>query len=232
MGYQTSHGLSGHRDGAPRPAGRALVAIMLGLASGAWLLSARLATPDMRLGVLTGATTMSAGSRMGMPSSMSMGLSVFIATWTLMMVAMMVPSLVPAARAFDTWARPRESPGGATALFITGYLPVWITIGVVATPPGTTGPARRAAAPARLASVCSTQRVPRRKSRAGRRAPQVLRHPGCAGGAVWLRHPTHSWVGPRRPPASYPAGRRKSTFRDYRVDGSHKSSHNARIIAS
>jgi predicted metal-binding membrane protein len=108
------------------------VAILLGLAGGAWLISARLATPDMRLGVLTGAATMSAGGQMGVPGPMSMGLGGFIATWTVMMVAMMVPSLVPAARAFDTWARATGQAGGAIALYMTGYLLVWSTIGVVA----------------------------------------------------------------------------------------------------
>ena len=92
MEHKTSDGLTGNRDGAPLPTGSALVAILLGVAGGAWLISARLATPDMRLGVLTGASMMSASSQMGMPGSMSMGLSVFIATWTVMMVAMMVPS--------------------------------------------------------------------------------------------------------------------------------------------
>jgi len=128
MGYQTSHGLSSHRDGAPRPAGRALVAILLGVAGGAWLISARLATPDMRLGVLTGASR----SQMGMPGAASMGPSAFIATWTVMMVAMMVPSVVPAVRTFDTAARTSRQSGGAPVLFLTGYLLVWCTIGAVA----------------------------------------------------------------------------------------------------
>ena len=100
-----SDGLTRTPDGALLPAGSALVAILLGLAGSAWLISARLATPDMRLGVLTGASMMSASSQIGMPGSTSTGLSVFIATWTVMMVAMMVPSVVPAVRTFDTWAR-------------------------------------------------------------------------------------------------------------------------------
>lgn len=124
--------LAGHRDGAPRTASRALVAILLGVAGSAWLVSARLAMPEMRLGVLTGAAMSSAGNQMGMTGLMSMGLGAFIAIWTLMMVAMMLPSVLPAAGAFDTWARSRESLGGATALFVTGYLLVWSAIGGVA----------------------------------------------------------------------------------------------------
>jgi predicted metal-binding membrane protein len=108
------------------------VAILLGVAGSAWLLSARLATPDMRLGVLTGAAMVSARGQMGMPGSMSMGLSMFIATWTVMMVARMVPSVVPAVTTFDTWARTTGQAGGATVLFLTGYLLVWSTIGAVA----------------------------------------------------------------------------------------------------
>ncbi len=104
---------------------------MLGLAGIAWLISARLATPDMSLGVLTGAATMSRSNQMGMSGSASMGLGAFIATWTVMMVAMMVPSLVPAARAFDAKARKAESSGGATVLYVVGYLLVWSTIGTV-----------------------------------------------------------------------------------------------------
>jgi len=129
-----SDGLSGYRDGASLAASSALVAILLGVAGSAWLISARLATPDMRLGMLTGAAMVSARSQMGMPgsTSMSMGLSVFIATWTVMMVAMMVLSTIPAVRTFDTAARTTGQPGGATVLFLAGYLLVWSMIGAVA----------------------------------------------------------------------------------------------------
>ncbi len=70
MAHTTSDGPTGHRAGAALPAGSALVAVLLGVAGGAWLVSARLATPDMRLGVLTGTSTMStrtmsASSQMG-----------------------------------------------------------------------------------------------------------------------------------------------------------------------
>ncbi|HKO24396.1 MAG TPA: DUF2182 domain-containing protein, partial [Chloroflexota bacterium] len=132
MEHQMSDGLSDHRHGAALPANSALVASLLGLAGCAWLISARLATPDMRLGVLTGAAMTSTGSPMGMPSSLSMGLGGFIVTWTVMMVAMMIPSLVPAVRTFDAWARTTGRSGGATGLFIAAYLLVWSTIGVVA----------------------------------------------------------------------------------------------------
>lgn len=132
MEHKTSDRLIGDRDGAGLPTSTALVAILLGLAGSAWLISARLATPDMRSGVLTGASMASAGNQMDVPGSASMGLGVFIATWTVMMVAMMVPSVVPAALTFGTWARTTGRARGATALFIAGYLLVWSAFGGVA----------------------------------------------------------------------------------------------------
>lgn len=126
------HERADDRNGAARSASRAVVAILLGVASGAWLLSARLATPDMRLGVLTEAAMMPTRGGMGMPGPMPMGLGAFIATWTVMMVAMMVPSVVPAVRTFDTHGRTTGQASGATALFIAGYLLVWSAIGAVA----------------------------------------------------------------------------------------------------
>lgn len=133
MAHTTSDGPTGHRAGAALPAGSALVAILLGVAGGAWLVSARLATPDMRLGVLTGASPMLASSQIGMPpGEMSMGLGLFIATWAVMMVAMMLPSFIPAVKMFDDWAHTEGQPGGATVLFLAGYLLVWSAVGGVA----------------------------------------------------------------------------------------------------
>jgi len=132
MAHTTSDGPTEHRPGAALPAGSALVAVLLGVVCGAWLVSGRLATPDMRLGVLTAASTMSVPSQMGMPGAMSMGLGVFIGTWTVMMVAMMVPSFVPAVRMFDAWTRAEGQPGGATVLLLAGYLLVWSAVGGVA----------------------------------------------------------------------------------------------------
>ena len=118
--------------GAALPAGTALVALLLGLAGSAWLVSAWLATPGMRLGVLTQPPMVSTSNRMGMSGSMSMGLSDFLVAWTVMMVAMMVPSVLPAVRTFDARARTTGQSGGAPIVFITGYLLVWSAIGAVA----------------------------------------------------------------------------------------------------
>lgn len=129
MAHTTSDGPTAHRARAALPAGSALAVVLLGGAGAAWLASAKLATQDMRLGILTGASTMPASSQMGMMDAASMGLSVFIATWVVMMVAMMVPSFVPAVRSFDTWARTGGQPGGAKVVFLAGYLLVWSAAG-------------------------------------------------------------------------------------------------------
>jgi predicted metal-binding membrane protein len=130
--HETSDGLTVRRDRVALPAGYGLVAVLLVVAGGAWLLSERLATPDMRLGVLTRAPMASAGGQMGMSGSMSMALGVFLATWTVMMVAMMVPSVLPAVKTFDRWAHRTRQPGGGPVLFTMGYLLVWSAIGGVA----------------------------------------------------------------------------------------------------
>src|SRR5262245_37403951 len=98
MAHMTSDGPTEHPASATLPAGSALVAVLLGVAGGAWLVSAQLATPDMRLGVLTAVSMMSASSQMGMPGAISMGLGAFVVTWAVMMVAMMVPSFIPTVR--------------------------------------------------------------------------------------------------------------------------------------
>lgn len=123
------HEFGGRRRHAGLPAGTATLAFLLGLTGGAWLLSARLATPDMRVGLLTRGSMASMGGDMGMSASMSMGLSAFIAAWTVMMVAMMVPSALPAIRTFQTRADAMRYPSEATALFVAGYLLVWGAVG-------------------------------------------------------------------------------------------------------
>ena len=130
-GHTMSDGLSDH-CGTPRAAGPTLVVILLGVSSCAWLLSVWLATPEMRLGVLTGAALMPAGGQMDMSPSASMGLSAFIVTWTVMMVAMMVPSFIPAVWRFDASVRSTGPSHAATVLFCSGYLLVWSAVGAVA----------------------------------------------------------------------------------------------------
>ncbi len=87
------------RDGSLTP-----VVALLGLAAAAWAVSVeRMSGMDMGPGTDPG--------RLGW----------FVVTWVLMMAAMMLPSLVPAARA-----------GGESAPFVGGYLGVWTAAGVAA----------------------------------------------------------------------------------------------------
>lgn len=106
------------------------MATLLGLAALAWLATGRLATPHMRLGLLTGAGSM-AGSMggaaalvsMAPPSPAAMGL--FLATWTVMMAAMMFPAIVPVVLTLHRWARRTRRSRWTAPLFVTGYLAVW-----------------------------------------------------------------------------------------------------------
>jgi predicted metal-binding membrane protein len=87
-----------------RDGGLTLAASLLALAAVAWALSAR------RMSGMD----MGPGTELG-------GLGWFVATWVLMMAAMMLPSLVSAARA-----------SGVAAAFVGGYLGVWTGAGLVA----------------------------------------------------------------------------------------------------
>lgn len=57
----------------------------------------------------------------------------FVALWTVMMAAMMLPSVMPAMWLFATVAQSRTQfgfPAAPTAVFIGGYLGIWILTGV------------------------------------------------------------------------------------------------------
>jgi predicted metal-binding membrane protein len=63
-------------------------------------------------------------------------LGFFLSTWILMMTAMMLPALTPAALRHADLLRARRAPGrsartDATALFVAGYLAVWGVFGLV-----------------------------------------------------------------------------------------------------
>jgi predicted metal-binding membrane protein len=64
---------------------------------------------------------------------MIMGLPGFVGLWTVMMAAMMLPSVLPTVLLFATVARSRAQSGfrpAPTALFIIGYLGAWALTGV------------------------------------------------------------------------------------------------------
>ncbi|GAA3743951.1 DUF2182 domain-containing protein [Salinactinospora qingdaonensis] len=125
--------MSGRLAGRVRRASRGealLVAALLGLAALAWAVTGQLAEPHMRFGLLTGAGEMR-GQGGGAGSTLTV-LGLFLVTWTVMMVAMMLPSALPAVVTYDRWAQRTGRSRGATLLFVSGYLLSWAAAGVVA----------------------------------------------------------------------------------------------------
>jgi predicted metal-binding membrane protein len=62
-----------------------------------------------------------------------LGLGPFVVMWTVMMAAMMFPSVIPVVLAFAGFARGRTAlPVAAASLFVLGYLVVWGALGVPA----------------------------------------------------------------------------------------------------
>ena len=106
-----------------------LVAGLLGLCAVAWLATAHLATPDMRVGLLTGS---SRPPMAPMETSSPMALGPFMATWSAMMVAMMVPAVTPVIATLDQWARASSRAHASTPVFVAGYFLVWSASGLVA----------------------------------------------------------------------------------------------------
>ena len=104
-----------------------LAGLLLAIAAAAWLLTHRLAMPDMSTGVLTGATPM--GGTMGSPVAAAAS---FLATWTVMMAAMMLPSIVPFTIGISRLMRARHAPRGGLAVLTLCYFLVWIATGAAA----------------------------------------------------------------------------------------------------
>jgi predicted metal-binding membrane protein len=97
----------------PRPVSATIVAALLVCAAAAWLITIRQAST-------TG---------MGGMAMMSAGL--FLITWLVMMVAMMFPSVAPITLAFASVTRSRGAGNLPTALFVFGYLAVWMVAGLI-----------------------------------------------------------------------------------------------------
>ena len=67
------------------------------------------------------------------PGQMSTGTGSFVAIWTVMMAAMMLPSALPAVSLFATVAKSRRRfgfPAAPSAAFVFGYLAAWALLGV------------------------------------------------------------------------------------------------------
>ena len=109
----------------------ALLPVLLGLSVVAWFVTSQLSDPGMRVGILTG-TADSAMADAAMPIELPLAIALFMATWTVMMVAMMFPAVAPVVITFDRWAQSKARPRSVTATFILGYLVVWSVIGLAA----------------------------------------------------------------------------------------------------
>jgi predicted metal-binding membrane protein len=98
----------------PRPgAGTREAALLLIAAAGAWA-----------------ATVALAGGMTGMTGTMGLGLAVFVLVWTLMMAAMMLPSVTPTASLYAKTVRTNRT-ARITGL-VVGYLAVWAVAGLPA----------------------------------------------------------------------------------------------------
>jgi predicted metal-binding membrane protein len=104
-----SAGLTGPR---PSLAGREVAGLLI-LAAGAWA-----------------ATVTVARAMSGMTGTMGLGLAAFVAIWTLMMAAMMLPSVAPTAALYARTVRAHRTVrlGG----MVVGYLAVWAVAGLPA----------------------------------------------------------------------------------------------------
>jgi predicted metal-binding membrane protein len=89
------------------------VAVLLILAAGAWA-----------------ATVAIARGMAGMTGTMGLGLAVFVAIWTLMMAAMMLPSVTPTASLYAKTVQGNRI--ARIAGLVAGYLLVWAAVGVPA----------------------------------------------------------------------------------------------------
>jgi predicted metal-binding membrane protein len=75
-------------------------------------------------------TVLVARGMAGMTGTMGLGLAAFVPVWTLMMAAMMLPSVAPAASRYVRAGSGRRMAG--IAELAAGYLAVWATAGVPA----------------------------------------------------------------------------------------------------
>ena len=57
---------------------------------------------------------------------------VFVGAWTLMLVAMMLPTTLPLLALFHSFVRERPSPARLTGMVVAGYLLIWTMFGLVA----------------------------------------------------------------------------------------------------
>jgi predicted metal-binding membrane protein len=98
----------------PRPVATVVIAALLGCAAAAWLVTAQ-----------------QAASMAGMGGMAMVGGGLFLATWVVMMVAMMFPTVVPMVLTHAGVVRSRGEGTMGTVAFLAGYLAVWTAAGLV-----------------------------------------------------------------------------------------------------
>lgn len=122
-------------DGRPLPRlnRMGLVAVLLGVAVACWVLTVALIGGTSSPGAMGNSSGMEGLNR---PRTGLGGLGWFSLTWTVMMAAMMLPSLAPMTVAFARAnaadaPRTRTRTTGATVVFVAAYLLSWSAAGVV-----------------------------------------------------------------------------------------------------
>jgi predicted metal-binding membrane protein len=115
-----------------------LAGVLFAAAAGVWALTGAMSMPDMQGGILTGlqpmATTPAMPATPGMEPSPGAGpalaAALFMATWVVMMAAMMLPAITPftigLARLLGEHPQRRRRVAALTA----GYLAVWGAAGL------------------------------------------------------------------------------------------------------
>jgi len=88
-------------------------AALLVVAAGAWV-----------------ATVQIARGMTGMTGTMGLGIAAFVAVWTLMMAAMMLPSVTPVASLYAKTVPARPSRAARIGALVAGYLLVWAVAGL------------------------------------------------------------------------------------------------------
>lgn len=99
------------------------------LSAVAWLYVGRETDGGMTVGLLTRPHSSDTMAMTDAGSGMS--LTLFMVTWTVMMVAMMFPATAPVVLLFDRWRRSRNQNPASTLSFVTGYLAVWTVAGLL-----------------------------------------------------------------------------------------------------
>lgn len=137
VGASTPRGVTARRARVSRQEAL-FVTALLALSAAAWLAGNRLASPGMRMGVLTGAADRGGSVTVPTPMSLSIAAGLFLLTWLVMMAAMMLPSAMPVILGASRLAGSTSAGTGAGARAATpyvmtaAYLSVWALSGLAA----------------------------------------------------------------------------------------------------